>query len=155
MTNFSGSIRPGMPEALEIAAARSRAEVDVHDLEIDGEIPAQLDGAFYRMASDRQYPSRFPQDDWFNEDGMITSFRFKNGRVDLKHRYVQTARWKAERAAGRSLFGLYRNPFTDDPSVNGIERWMANTAPIVYAGTPPKPSASSGVKCPLPSFRHR
>jgi carotenoid cleavage dioxygenase len=47
---------------------------------------------------------------------------------------VQTDRWKAERAAGRALFGRYRNKWTDDPSVAGMNRNLANTNVIVHAG---------------------
>ncbi|MCP5146419.1 MAG: carotenoid oxygenase family protein, partial [Gammaproteobacteria bacterium] len=38
------------------------------------------------------------------------------------------------RAAGKPLFGAYRNPLTDDPSVKGRIRSTANTTPIVHAG---------------------
>jgi carotenoid cleavage dioxygenase len=40
---------------------------------------------------------------------------------------VQTARLQAEREAHRRLFGVYRNHYTDDPSVAKIERSAANT----------------------------
>lgn len=114
--------------------AHSGIEVDLHEVEVDGEIPADLDGAFYRIAPDHQYPPRFLDDVPFNADGTVSSFRFKGGKVGLKHRYVQTDRFKAERAAGRALFGKYRNPFTDDPSVRGANRNLANTNPVVFDG---------------------
>jgi carotenoid cleavage dioxygenase-like enzyme len=47
---------------------------------------------------------------------------------------VQTERWKNERAARRSLHGLYRNPYTDDPSVRGKGRGAANTTPVFHGG---------------------
>jgi carotenoid cleavage dioxygenase-like enzyme len=114
--------------------APSRIEVDLNDLEVDGEIPGGLNGAFYRIAPDHQFPPRFADDVPFNADGTLSMFRFENGRVHLKHRYVQTERYKAERAAGRALYGKYRNPFTDDPSVQGKSRNLANTTPIVFNG---------------------
>ena len=114
--------------------APSRIEVDLDDLEVDGVIPRDLDGAFYRIAPDHQYPPRFLDDVPFNADGTVSAFRFKDGKVSLKHRYVQTQRFKAERAAGRALFGKYRNPFTDDPSVAGLSRNLANTTPVVFDG---------------------
>lgn len=114
--------------------APSRIEVDLHDLEVEGEIPVELNGAFYRIAPDHQFPPRFPDEVPFNADGTISMFRFEQGRVHLKHRYVQTERFKAERAAGRALYGKYRNPFTDDPSVQGKSRNLANTTPLVFNG---------------------
>ena len=115
--------------------APSRIEVDLHDLEVEGELPRDLRGAFYRMAPDRQHAPRFHDDVPFNADGTISRFLFDNGRVHLRHRYVQTERWKLERAAGRALFGKYRNPFTDDPSVQGKDRNLANTTPVVFNKT--------------------
>lgn len=115
--------------------APSRIEVDVHDLEVDGRVPSDLDGAFYRVAPDHQYPPRFLDDVPFNADGTISMFRFENGRVHLKHRYVRTERFNLERAAGRALYGRYRNPFTDDPGVRGKSRNLANTTPVVFNRT--------------------
>ena len=114
--------------------APSRIEVELNDLEVEGLLPQDLDGAFYRVAPDHQYPPRFLDDVPFNADGTVSTLRFKDGRVSLRHRYVQTERFKAERAAGRALFGRYRNPFTDDPSVQGMNRNLANTNPVVFAG---------------------
>jgi carotenoid cleavage dioxygenase len=54
-------------------------------------------------------------------------FRIKDGHVDYRSRYVRTQRWKAQHAARKSLFGMYRNPGTDDPSVKGLSRGTANT----------------------------
>jgi len=114
--------------------APSRIEVDLHDLEVDGELPRHLDGAFYRVAPDHQFPPRFLDDVPFNADGTISRFLFESGRVHLRHRYVRTERFRLERAAGRALYGKYRNPFTDDPSVRGKSRNLANTTPIVWDG---------------------
>ncbi len=61
---------------------------------------------------------------------MVSLFRFENGHVDYKTRYVMTERLKDDRKARKSLHGLYRNPFTDDPSVKGHKRGAANTTPI-------------------------
>jgi len=112
--------------------APSRIEIDLYDLEADGEIPPDLSGAFYRVAPDHQYPPRFTDDVPFNADGAISRFLFENGRVHLRHRYVRTERFELERAAGRALYGKYRNPFTDDPSVAGKSRNLANTTPLVW-----------------------
>jgi len=114
--------------------APSRIELDLHDIEADGDIPRELNGAFYRVAPDHQYPPRFLDDVPFNADGAISRFLFDNGRVHLRHRYVQTERFKLERAAGRALYGKYRNPFSDDPSVAGKSRNLANTTPLVWEG---------------------
>ena len=94
-----------------------RMEGDIADIEIEGEIPAEMDGAFYRVHPDPQFAPRKAGDQFFNGDGMVTMFRFRNGRVSMKQRYAKTDKWKLENEAGHSLFGSYRNPRTDDPSV--------------------------------------
>lgn len=106
----------------------TRFEADVFDCEVWGAIPSDIEGNFYRMQCDFEY--RPPMDEWmtgFNGDGHISRFRFKDGHVDYRARYVKTARIMAERHARRRLFGVYRNPFTDDPSVRHINRSAANT----------------------------
>jgi carotenoid cleavage dioxygenase len=111
-----------------------RFEGDLYDLEVEGEIPAALNGTFYRVGPDQAYPPRLGDANPFNGDGMVTSFRIQNGHCDMKHRWVMTDRLKAERAARRGLFGHYRNPFTDDPSVKGVQRTVSNTNVLMHAG---------------------
>ena len=114
--------------------APCRIEADIENLEVVGEIPREIDGAFYRVGADHQFPPRFENDAPFNGDGMVSMYRFKDGRVHLKSRYVRTDRFKAERAAGKALFGRYRNRFTDDPSVQGMNRNLANTNVLIHHG---------------------
>jgi isoeugenol monooxygenase len=112
----------------------SRLECDLFELEYTGVLPAALNGRFYRCGPDPQFPPRFADDFFINGDGVVSMFRFANGHVDFKSRYVQTDKLKTERAARRALFGAYRNPFTDDPSVHGIDRSTANTSVLWHDG---------------------
>ncbi len=114
--------------------APSRVEADIFDLEIHGELPAEINGCWYRMTPDPQYPPRLGDDIFISGDGMISCFRFENGHVDYKSRYVRTERFLAERKARRGLFGAYRNRFTDDPAVAGADRTVANTTPVWHGG---------------------
>nr|Q53353.1 RecName: Full=Lignostilbene-alpha,beta-dioxygenase isozyme I; Short=LSD-I [Sphingomonas paucimobilis]AAC60447.2 lignostilbene-alpha,beta-dioxygenase [Sphingomonas paucimobilis] len=119
---FSGTLRP------------LRIEGDILDIEIEGEVPPQLNGTFHRVHPDAQFPPRFEDDQFFNGDGMVSLFRFHDGKIDFRQRYAQTDKWKVERKAGKSLFGAYRNPLTDDASVQGMIRGTANTNVMVHAG---------------------
>ncbi|HEU4620144.1 MAG TPA: carotenoid oxygenase family protein [Gammaproteobacteria bacterium] len=106
----------------------TRFEADVYDCEVWGQIPTDIEGTFYRMQCDFEYPP--PKNDWvtgFNGDGHVSAFRFANGSVDFKSRYVKTERLMTERRARKRLWGVYRNPYTDDPSVKNIDRGAANT----------------------------
>ncbi len=109
-------------------SAPVRIEGDVLDLEVDGTIPPELEGTYYRNSADPRYPPRLGKDIFLNGDGMIHMVRIENGHADLKTRYVRTPKWKAERTARRALFGAYRNPYTDDAQVEGMDRGTANTS---------------------------
>jgi carotenoid cleavage dioxygenase len=114
--------------------APSRIEADIFDLEVQGELPAALNGAWYRMTPDPQYPPRLGDDIYLSGDGMMSAFYFEDGHVDYKSRYVRTERFLAERKARRGLFGAYRNRFTDDPAVDGMDRTVSNTSPVWHGG---------------------
>jgi len=119
-----------------VGGAVNRAEMELIDCEVEGALPADLDGAFYRVGPDAQYPKqpKYVHDIGFDGEGHASMFRFKDGHVDFRSRWVRTQRWKAQRAARRSLFGMYRNPFTDDPSVRGLSRGTANTQVFFHHG---------------------
>jgi carotenoid cleavage dioxygenase-like enzyme len=115
-------------------SAPVRMECDVYDLEVEGEIPRELDGAYIRACADPSYPPLLGSDIFLNGDGMLHQVRLQDGHADLKTRYVRTEKFKLEHAARRALFGAYRNPFTDDPSVAGKNRGTANTSAFWHAG---------------------
>ncbi len=110
-------------------------ERSLKGLAVEGNIPADVRGAFYRAIPDPAFPPMFEDDNALSGDGMISKLMFnEDGSVDFDIRFVQTARHQAEVKAGKALFGRYRNPFTDDPSVTGVDRTVANTTPVFHAG---------------------
>ena len=124
------------PTTAEFTGANApvRIEADVRGLAtISGEVPRQLNGTFYRIQPDPAWPPRLGTDISLNGDGMLTAFIFENGHVDFRSRYIKTEKFLAERESRKALFGAYRNPFTDDPSVAGLSRGTANTA-ILWHG---------------------
>src|SRR5690349_3719778 len=104
-----------------------RVECDLRDCEVEGEIPRSINGTFYRVGPDFQHPPRVPPNPPFDGEGHDSLFRIANGHVDFRSRFVRTQRFKAQEAARRSLFGMYRNPLMDDPEVAGVSRGSANT----------------------------
>lgn len=125
---------PRTPEFTGTLYKPARFEGEVYDLEIEGKVPDEIDGTFFQVAPDPQYPPMLGEDMFFNGDGIISAFTFKNGHVDFKRRYVMTERLKAQRAARASLHGVYRNQYTNDPSVQDLNNSTANTNVIVHAG---------------------
>ncbi len=103
------------------------------DLTVVGEMPAGLEGAFYRNGPNPQF---HPGADyhWFGGDGMIHGFFVGGGKVRYRNRYVRTPKWRSENAAGRQLFGTFGNPLTTDPSVLGEDAGVANTNILWHGG---------------------
>ncbi len=115
-----------------------RFDASIDDCEVVGKIPADLDGAFYRVGYEWYYPPKFTDDAILNADGYVSMFRIKGGKVDYRGRWVETHRVQQMRKARRQLYGYYRNPYTDDPSISDPAhpnlRTVANTAPLVQGG---------------------
>jgi carotenoid cleavage dioxygenase len=110
-----------------------RVEQDIFDCEVDGKLPADLAGVFYRVGPDAQYPMS-PRNIPFDGEGHVSMFRFENGRVSYKSRFVRNQRYKAQAAAHKILFPMYRNPYMDDPSVKSLSRGTANTHVMYHNG---------------------
>lgn len=125
---------PEMPEYQGLNAPLGD-EYDVGDLAIEGHLPAEVEGTFFRAVPDPAFPP-FVEDGGaiLSGDGMISALRFRGGKASIGMRYVATERHRAEVAAGRALFGKYRNPFTDRPEAAGVDRTVANTTPVWHAG---------------------
>lgn len=116
------------------STAPSGVECDAPDLIIEGELPADLQGVYFRNGPDPLHPPIDGQEyHWFHGDGMIQRFEFKDGRVSWKNRWVHTEKYDLERAAGKSLFGVLGNPMNADPSVADKHYNTANTH-VVYHG---------------------
>jgi len=104
---------------------------DDFELEIVGEIPAGLAGAFYRNGPNPQFSPREPYH-LFVGDGMIHGFFIEGGKARYRNRWVRTPRWQTEHAAGKALFGGLGTP--SDPSVAGLDGGVANTNIVHHAG---------------------
>ncbi|MGW1419966.1 carotenoid oxygenase family protein [Bradyrhizobium manausense] len=111
-----------------------RFEADIRDCEVIGQLPRDLIGAYFRVGGDRAYPS-LEDDVLINGDGIMSMFRFEDGGVDYRCRYVETERLRHERRVRRRLYGKYRNEFTDDASTTGTDRDnTANTYAFSHHG---------------------
>lgn len=115
-----------------------RFEADILDCEVVGTIPKDIDGAFYRVGAEWFMPPKFRDDAILNADGYVSMFRIRNGRVSYRGRWIRTERFEQNLKAGRQLYGYYRNPYTDDPSIADPKRpnrrTVSNTAPLVFGG---------------------
>lgn len=108
-------------------------ECEAPDLVVEGEVPRELNGAFFRNGPNAQFA---PRGDYhfFAGDGMVHGFYLDDGNVSYRNRYVRTVKYKKENEAGEALFSAF-NPLDADPSVAGMETdGLANTNIVWHGG---------------------
>ncbi len=87
-------------------------ECDAPDLIIEGEIPKDLHGSFYRNGPNPRY-APLGQHHLFAGDGMTHAFHIEDGRVSYNNRWIRTAKFKLEDELKRSVISPM-NPFECD-----------------------------------------
>lgn len=121
-------------------------EVELHDLEVIGELPEGLNGEYLRNGPNpyfTPYTYTYPIDG----DGMIHQIRINNGQASYKNAFVKTKGLQAELKAGKSLYGGIALPIPPDPkyvktdevgksaaSIH-VVKWNNNLLAL-YEGTP-------------------
>lgn len=112
-----------------------RTESTANGLEIvQGRIPEGLEGTLYRNGPDWQYPSGRDDDIFIDGEGMFHMFRFEDGEVSYRSRWVLTERFEMQQRARRALFGRYRNRYTSAPEARDASMGTANTTAMFHAG---------------------
>jgi carotenoid cleavage dioxygenase-like enzyme len=121
---------------LQGAFAPIDQEYTVQDLPIQGEVPSDLNGSFYRNGPNQQFP---PRGDYhlFAGDGMTHVFHIENGKVSYRNRWIETAKFKLEREHQKAMIDPM-NPFNSE---QGFEEFvltdkdgLANTACVWHGG---------------------
>lgn len=74
---------------------------------LSGEIPASLRGTLYRNGPARLERGGIRMGHWFDGDGAILAVKFTDAGASGLYRYVETAGYKEEAAAGQLLYGNY------------------------------------------------
>ena len=94
----------GDPDTPYLGLATSLREEHDYETRMEGAIPRQLRGTFYRIG-----PGLFDRDGLrrrtvLDGDGMVQSFTFHDNGVRYRNRFVRTKRYVEEEAAGRFLY---------------------------------------------------
>lgn len=107
------------------------------DLPVTGRIPRELDGTLWTVTSSPLFePMNAERYHWFEGDGMVHAISIRDGQARVRNRYVETAALKAEKAAGRALYGNPINggsratPPADGPATKN----PANTNAMLVGG---------------------
>ncbi|WP_168582708.1 carotenoid oxygenase family protein [Gephyromycinifex aptenodytis] len=108
---------------------RNELTVSGKDLQIIGEIPADLDGVYIRNTHNQaQMPLGLYHP--FDGDGMLHAIRFEDGKCEYRNRFVRTTGFLAEQAVGKSLW-----PGLLQPDMYTRRGWGAMGAMKDNAGT--------------------
>ena len=106
-------------------------EMSEECVEIIGEIPAELEGAFLRIGSNPVFVKDIEKYHWFDGDGMIHEVHFDGGKATYHNRYVQTKGLLAELEKGEAIWGGL-NSMPDFNNPLGFYKNAANTAMVFH-----------------------
>ncbi len=121
---------------LQGAYAPIDTEYVIDEVSIEGEVPKDLAGSFYRIGPNQQFS---PLGDYhlFAGDGMAHAFHIADGKVSYRNRFMETAKYKLEREHNKAMIDPL-NPFN---SAEGYTEFvfndkdgLANTACLWHAG---------------------
>jgi carotenoid cleavage dioxygenase len=110
-------------------------EITADALEIVGQLPKELNGMYVRTGPNPQFapPGNYH---WFDGDGMLHGVRIADGKASYRNRWVRTAGFEAERAAGKALWGGLADPPDVKKLASGqpLFKNAANTALVWHDG---------------------
>ena len=104
--------------------------------EVEGEIPSNLKGTFFRNGPGRQKIGDQPFGHWFDGDGMLCAFTFDNGKAHFKNRYVRTPKYIEETAAQEVLYRGFGTQLPGGMFANLLKMPAnpANTSSVFHGG---------------------
>lgn len=112
-------------------------EYDADDLEVIGEIPADIDGVYIRNTENPVHDAigRYHP---FDGDGMLHMMHLSGGKAEYKNRFIRTRGFEAEAEAKRALWiGCMGNPKKSERSgwgAHGHIKDSSSTDVVVHAG---------------------
>ncbi len=96
-----------------------KAPLNSGPLRIQGRWPATLQGTLYRVGPARRELGGVSMNHWFDGDGMLQAFRFKDGQVSHRGVMLATPKLMAEEAAGRLLYSGFAQTLPNSPPLAG------------------------------------
>ncbi|MBT6275477.1 MAG: dioxygenase [Chromatiales bacterium] len=107
-------------------------ELEKSDLDVVGELPADLDGCFVLNSPNQRWRPGGKYH-YYDGDGMLHAVYFHDGKVNYVRRWVRTDAFVREEAAGEAVWPGLAGPFNFDLPGGPIKD-NSNTDIIFYAG---------------------
>lgn len=119
--------------------APQRDEVDVDDLTVHGELPADLHGSYLRNGPNLRYDPIGSYVYPIDGDGMVHRIHLDGGRVGYRNRFVRTPMVVAEEAAGHAIWSGITDGYTPSaeevgPRLAGTTRQLPDINIVRHAG---------------------
>jgi all-trans-8'-apo-beta-carotenal 15,15'-oxygenase len=104
--------------------------------DVEGEVPMDLKGTFFRNGPGRQKIGERQYGHWFDGDGMLCAFSFVDGKVHFKNTYVRTPKYVEETAAQQILYRGFGTQIPGGLRANFLKAPAnpANTSVIYHGG---------------------
>jgi len=87
-----------------LGLATSLREEHAYQAKVEGKLPAELRGTLYRNGPGLFDRGGLRKRNLLDGDGMVQAFRFDDGGVHYRNRFVRTAKFVEEEAAGTFLY---------------------------------------------------
>ena len=115
-THVAADHAPFLENAFSLDPSEQSYVID----DIEGEIPAFIQGRYYLNGPARFQRGDFRYRHWLDGDGMVCSLEFANHLVHFANRFVRSAKFTAETEANEPLFRTFGTRFPDDRLKRGI-----------------------------------
>lgn len=105
--------------------APTTVEMSCDELEIEGEIPKDLEGGYFRNGTNPRFKptNRYH---WFDGDGMIYAMRFKDGKATYQNKWIETKAFQMESEKREAIWPGVLGPFDFSLPISPIKD-TANT----------------------------
>jgi all-trans-8'-apo-beta-carotenal 15,15'-oxygenase len=111
------------------------SDVECAALQIEGKLPVQLSGRFYRNGPALFERAQQRYQHWFAGDGMVQQFTFTGQSISHKGRFVQTQKFKKEEKAKKFLLPAFGSSIPSSERVTGPDSMnTANTNALEHGG---------------------
>lgn len=107
-------------------------EITAQDLEVEGEIPPQLEGFFIRNSPNPRFPP-LGRHHWFDGDGMLHVISLCQGKASYQNKYIKTKPLQYEEEKGKALWGGLLDPLSRDLPYGPIKN-TSNTDVVFHGG---------------------
>ncbi len=121
-------VNPTLKTFLEATACVKEEYLD-HSLElVEGALPPELQGTLFRNGNGRFVHQGVTYDHFFDGDGMITRFVFRDGQVHYSNRYVRTREFVDEERRGKMRYRSFGTNIPGGWPANALKMQFKNAA---------------------------